>query len=298
MPSEAGKPRLLWLQGVTCNGNSHAFLNLPSLPALLERFELLYHPVLPSVRTLEEIVRCEDACDVLVFEGAFDPLLERAGMPVTRLLAHYGRTAAHIVTAGSCASYGGIFKLSAPERNSGVAFDGENPGGPLEAAERAKVVALPGCPVHPEWLGYTLTMLSEGRSVAVDALARPRELYSHLAHHGCTRNEYFEWKVDAKGFGLREGCLYYEQGCRGPMTRASCNRTLWNDVSSKTRIGTPCFGCTEPDFPRSDFFRTKTNMSIPADVPLGVPKRTYLTVAGVAKSFHIKRLESRLIDDD
>ena len=82
------------------------------------------------------------------------------------------------------------------------------------------------------------------------------------------------------------------------MTHASCNRTLWNGVGSKMRSGTPCFGCTEPDFPKMNFFVTKTNMSIPEEVPLGVSKRSYLTLTGIAKSFHIKRLESRLIDDD
>ena len=139
-------------------------------------------------------------------------------------------------------------------------------------------------------------MILANHRIVLDELHRPQELYAPLAHHGCTRNEYFEWKVDAKGFGLKEGCLYYEQGCRGPMTHASCNKILWNGVSSKTRVGTPCFGCTEPDFPRNENFATKTNMSIPQDVPIGVSKRAYLTIAGMAKTFHIKRLEGRLID--
>ena len=39
--------------------------------------------------------------------------------------------------------------------------------------------------------------------------------------------------------------LFYEQGCRGPMTHSSCNKILWNEVSSKTRVGMPCIGCTE-----------------------------------------------------
>ena len=80
------------------------------------------------------------------------------------------------------------------------------------------------------------------------------------------------------------------------MTHASCNTILWNEVSSKTRVGTPCFGCTEPEFPRNNLFATKTNMSIPVDIPLGISKRSYLTLAGVAKTFHIKRLEGKLID--
>jgi len=297
MPSRPTKPRLIWLQGVTCNGNTHSFLNLPWLPQLLERFEIVHHPVLPSQQTLEEVVRCQSACDVLVFEGAYDPQMQRAGVGLEHLVSYYGAQARHVIAAGSCASFGGIFKLSAPERSSGLLHNASEPKGPLRS-DAAKVINLSGCPVHPEWLGYALQLIADTQPIALDALHRPRELYSHLAHHGCLRNEYFEWKVDAETFGRREGCLFYLQGCRGPMTHASCNRTLWNGVSSKMRVGTPCFGCTEPEFPRTDLFETKTNMSIPAEVPLGISKRSYLTLTGIAKSLHVKRLESRLIDDD
>ncbi len=298
MPCESSdrKPRLIWLQGVTCNGNTHSFLNLSYLPQLLKRYEILYHPSLPCSLSLNEIVKCTEQCDVLLFEGAYDPLMKRHEVLLSELLDYYGSQAEHIIGVGSCASFGGMFKQSAPERNSGLAFNESEAEGPMLSMVN-KVINLSGCPIHPEWLGYTLMMIADNKKVHVDTLNRPVELYSHLAHHGCTRNEYFEWKVDSKAFGLKEGCLFYEQGCRGPMTHASCNRILWNDVSSKTRSGTPCFGCTEPDFPRRNLFRTKTNMSIPAEMPVGIPMRSYLTMAGIAKTFHIKRLEGKLIDD-
>ncbi|WP_345976935.1 hydrogenase [Sulfurimonas sp. HSL3-7] len=294
--SDRDRPTLIWLQGVTCNGNTHSFLNLPYLPQLLAKYDLLYHPLLPASSTLSEVVQCKRPCDVLVFEGAYDPLMKRHEVLLSELLDYYGMRAGHIIGVGSCASFGGMFKASAPQRNSGLIFDESESSGPLLALKN-KVINLSGCPVHPEWLGYTLSMIADNKEIKVDTLHRPLELYSHLVHHGCTRNEYFEWKVDAKAFGLKEGCLFYLQGCRAPMTHASCNRILWNDVSSKTRSGTPCFGCTEPDFPRNDLFHTKTNMSIPEDVPLGVPKRSYLTITGIAKAFHIERLEGKLIDD-
>jgi len=295
VPSERNKPTLLWLQGVTCNGNTHSFFNLPYLSQLLERYEILHHPLLASQWTLQEVAACAAPCDVLVFEGAFDPLMKRAGTTLEELVAFYAGSATSVVAAGSCASFGGI--LGVRSRQSGLGFKKEKGTGPLHRMPH-KLINLPGCPLHPEWLGYTLMMIADGQPIAVDALQRPKALYSHMAHHGCIRNEYFEWKVDAKQFGLREGCLYYLQGCRGPMTHASCNRILWNEVSSKMRVGTPCFGCTEPDFPRRNLFETKTNMSIPEEVPTGVPKRSYFTLTGIAKSFHIKRLEERLIDDD
>jgi len=289
------KPTLLWLQGVTCNGNTHSFFNLPYLDTLLEKFELLYHPAIETEYTLADVASCTFSCDVIIFEGTYDPLFQRAGVNLEKILFHYAESAKQIIAAGSCASFGGIFKEVAPQRSSGILFNEEQKSGPLEKYSE-KIINLSGCPIHPEWMGYTLSMIVNDQKIFVDELHRPVELYSNLAHHGCTRNEYFEWKVDSKGFGLKEGCLFYEQGCRAPMTHASCNKILWNEVSSKTRIGTPCFGCTEPDFPRKNLFSTKTNMSIPQDVPLGVPKRSYLTMAGIAKTFHIKRLEGKLID--
>lgn len=290
------RPKLLWLQGVTCNGNTHSFLGYPQLSYLLETFEFLYHPILPASYTLEEIASCTHTCDILIFEGGYDPRMERAGVKLERLVAHYGSLAQHIIAAGTCASFGGMFKQSAPEYISGLGFDGGIEKGPC--SQSPKLINLSGCPIHPEWIAYTLRMIRDAKPILRDELHRPQELYSYLAHHGCTRNEYFEWKVDAEHFGTKEGCLFYGQGCRGPMTHASCNKILWNDVSSKTRAGSPCFGCTEPDFPRIHMFETKTNMSIPQDVPVGISKRSYLTLAGIAKSFHIPRLEKRLIDDN
>ena len=291
----AKKPRLLWLQGVTCNGNTHSFLNLENLENLLNSFEILSHPSLPATQDFTTITKCQTECDIFIFEGTYDPLMQRNGVSLENLVNYYANQATTVIALGSCASFGGVFKASAPERNSGLIFNEKEEYGPL-LERKNKVINLSGCPIHPEWLGYTLRMLLKKQALQLDSLHRPIELYSNLAHHGCTRNEYFEWKVDSDNFGEKEGCLFYKQGCRAPMTHASCNKILWNTVSSKTRVGTPCFGCTEPDFPRQNLFTTKTNMSIPQDVPLGVPKRSYLTLTGIAKTFTIDRLEGKLID--
>jgi hydrogenase small subunit len=291
----AKKPRLLWFQGLTCNGNTHSFFNLTNLEQLLDKFEILSHPSLASSLSFDAVTSLRESCDIFIFEGTYDPMMRRNGVLLKDVLEHYAKDASFIIGAGSCASFGGMFKASSPERNSGLIFNEEKSYGPL-LKYKDKVINLSGCPIHPEWLGFILNMILNKREIELDELHRPIELYSNLAHHGCTRNEYFEWKIDADAFGEKEGCLFYKQGCRAPMTHSSCNKILWNDVNSKTRAGTPCFGCTEPDFPRSNLFTTKTNMSMPETVPLGVPKRSYFTLAAIAKTFHVKRLEGKLID--
>ncbi len=292
------KPKLLWLQSISCNGNTHSFLNHPELFSILAHFELIHHPVLESNYSLQEVIKGEAPCDVLILEGSFvQEGFLKAGVEVSSTIEHYAKKAKHIITAGTCATFGGIFKQKEPDKISGFAFDIEEKTVRYETYA-SKLISLSGCPIHPRWLSFVLLMVAKGKKVEIDRLHRPVELYGYTTHMGCTRNEYFEWKVDAENFGLKEGCLFYEQGCQAPYTRGSCNKILWNDTSSKTRVGTPCFGCTEATFPQSSLFTTKTNMGIPAKMPLGVPRRAYLTLTGVTKSFKIKRFSTRLLEYD
>jgi hydrogenase small subunit len=297
MPSNPAKLQIIWLQGITCNGNTHSFLNDPSLGTLLDSVEFIHHPLLPCQKTLKELVKKLPKSDIVIFEGAYSASFERAGVAMETLLMALASKSKHIIALGSCASFGGIFKEASSEHISGILFDKEQENGPLRSM-REKVIMLSGCPTHPKWLSFVLDMILLEKKILVDEYRRPKELYGYLVHNGCLRNEYFEWKVDSDTFGTKEGCLFYAQGCQGPMTHGSCNKILWNEVSSKTRSGTPCVGCTEPSFPKRELFTTKTYMSIPADMPLGIPKRSYLALAGAAKSFHIKRLEGKLIDDN
>jgi len=292
------KPKLLWLQSITCNGNAHSFFNHPNFFTILSSFELIHHPFLDTNFSLEEVLIGDLDCDILILEGSFRQKgMLKQNREVLDVAIEYANKSKHIITVGTCASFGGVFKEKDPDNISGFCFDRDEKTIRYDTY-RDKLISLSGCPVHPQWLSFVLMMLANKKEIILDELHRPKELYSSTVHLGCTRNEYFEYKIDTKGFGLREGCLFYEQGCQAPYTRGSCNTILWNEVSSKTRVGTPCFGCTEPSFPNSKLFDTKTNMGIPATMPLGIPRRAYLTLTGVAKSFKIKKFEERILDYD
>ncbi|WP_200763037.1 hydrogenase [Nitrosophilus alvini] len=294
----AQKAKIIWLQGVTCNGNTHSFLNYEGFERFFQRYDLLYHPLFDTELGINDLSKFEENFDFLILEGAVtgNEEFKRGKTSFAKLFEKLAKKARYILAAGSCASYGGVFKEYDPENITGIVFDKESKRGIFKEYEN-KTVNIPGCPLHPEWLITVLDMLSIGKMPHLDEYLRPKELYAYLAHDGCIRNEYFEWKIDVKDFGYKEGCLYYEHGCRGPMTHASCNKILWNSVSSKTMAGMPCIGCTEPDFPKTELFETKKYMSIPAELPFGIPKRAYLTVTGITKAFKIDRLEKRLIDD-
>ncbi len=296
--SSQSKPKLLWLQSITCNGNTHSFLNHPELFSILSNYEVVHHPVLEGSYLMDDVIMGTVPCDVLILEGSFvDKGFLKDGVEVSSLIHTYAMKAKHVISAGTCATFGGIFKQKDPENISGFCFDLEKRTSRYKTYA-SKLISLPGCPLHPKWLSYVLLMIANKNKIAIDTLHRPVELYGYTVHTGCTRNEYFEWKIDTKNFGFKEGCLFYEQGCQGPYTRGSCNKILWNDISSKTRVGTPCFGCTEPTYPQVSLFSTKTNMGIPATMPLGVPRRAYLTLTGVVKSFKIKRFSEKLLEYD
>ncbi|MFK5881957.1 MAG: Ni/Fe hydrogenase [Sulfurospirillum sp.] len=289
------KQTIIWIQGITCNGDSHSFFNYSQMKSFAKNFEILYHPLLVMDYDLETILKSNENYDYLIVEGSFTKVKEyvdRRGYSFSELIDNLAKRAKYIICAGSCASFGGLFRIRDEENIYGALYAGEERGGYWD--KNHKVINIPGCPMHPKWLIDTLFALKNGKVLLLDEYLRPKEIYSYFVHHGCMRNEYFEWKIDTKNFGEKEGCLFYDHGCRGPMTHANCNKILWNEVSSKTRAGSPCLGCTEPDFPRDNVYETKKYMSLPA-TPVGVSKRAYYSITGVAKSFKIDRLEKRLI---
>ncbi len=290
------KKTIVWIQGITCNGDSHSFFNYPGMKNFAKNFDIVYHPLLLSDYSLDSILKSTQRFDYLIVEGSFTKVrdyIDRGGHSFEELIENLSKRVEYIICAGSCASFGGIFAQRDKQNITGALFRAEEEGGYWD--KNKKVINIPGCPLHPKWLVDTLFMLKDGNTVLLDEYLRPKEEFSYLVHHGCLRNEYFEWKIDTKNFGEKEGCLFYEQGCRGPMTHANCNKILWNEVSSKTRAGSPCLGCTEPDFPRDNVYETKTLMSLPL-APYGISKRAYYTVTGIAKSFKIDRLEKKLIE--
>lgn len=290
---------LLWLQGLACSGNTQSFLCAedPPVEEILKGFNVLFHPVLSREAGREEVVRRVlegEKLDVFIFEGAVGP-------DMSGTVRELASRAEFVVAVGNCAVFGNIPALY-DSKITGLQYRFKNRGGLLGESFRSRsgypVINLSGCPTHPSWIAYVLLSIKNGRDMPLDDFGRPKELYSYLTHHGCIRNEYFEWKVEAEEFGRKEGCLFYYLGCRGPMTHSSCNRILWNWVSSKTRAGVPCFGCTEYDFPRENLFETKHAMGVPEELPIGVSNRGYILLSGIAKTFAPERLKGKLIDED
>jgi len=304
---------LLWLQGGACSGNTMSFLNAeePSVCDLVTDFgiNIVWHPSLGMElgdrlqELLHGLISGAMPLDILVFEGTVVQAPNGtgqwnrfAGRAMKDWVGELAQVANHVVAIGDCASWGGIPATAPnPSESIGLQFLKRNHGGFLGKEYRSKagfpVINIPGCPAHPDWITQILVAIATGRAgdLSLDDLQRPKTFFSSFTQTGCTRNMHFSYRVSATEFGQRKGCLFFDLGCRGPMTHSPCNRILWNRQSSKTRAGMPCMGCTEPEFPHNDLapgtvFRTQTVMGLPKNLPSGIDKIGYIKLMTAAKA--------------
>ena len=304
---------LYWLQCGACGGDSMALLGVES-PDLVEALgflgiEVLWHPSLSNGSSmehealLEELLNGARPLDILVLEGSIIRGPGGTGMydtwggkPKKDLVHGLARQAGAVVAAGTCASFGGIGSDGEIEA-TGAQFLKRQSGGFLGQGFRSKqgipVINLPGCPCHGDTLLHTLGELAAGRAPDLNQRQAPREFFDMLVHQGCVRNEYHEYRVEERDFGER-GCLFFFLGCRGPLAYGPCNKLLWNRRSSRTRVGVPCVGCTDPDFPQTfPFFQTPSIADVPLELPSGVDRAHYLAYKVMAAEAAPERLTGR-----
>lgn len=310
---------LLWLQSGGCGGCSMSLLGAegPDLITMLETvdIELLWHPSLSEqtgaeVRALlQRIIDGEITLDLLCIEGSLmrGPngsgrfhLFGGTGIPMIEWVEKLSAKARYTLAIGSCAAYGGITSAGDNLTDAtGLQFEGELRGGLLGSDYRSRgdlpVVNVSGCPVHPNWVTETLIELAlgEGGEERLDGLARPRLYADQLVHHGCTRNEYYEYKASAEHPG-QQGCMMEHLGCLGTQAHGDCNTRPWNGEGSCTRGGYACINCTSPEFeePRHAFMETPKIAGIPVGLPTDMPKAWFVALASLSKAATPERLRT------
>ncbi len=166
-------------------------------------------------------------------------------------LGVFSEHASQIIAVGTCASYGGIPAA------------GPNPTGAMGVTDALNhigqpkgVINIPGCPIHPDWLVGTLISALTGQTINLDEKGRPLTYYGKKIHD--SGNCPYKGGHEVHTLG-EKGCLK-EMGCKGPKTYADCFSRKWNSgqvgedgVNWCIEAGSPCIGCTEPQFPDGDF---------------------------------------------
>ncbi len=281
---------------------------------------LLWHPSLSLASgtevlgVLDDVLQGRTRLDVLCVEGSLlrGPngsgrfhLLAGTQQPMIDWVRRLAGVATQVVAVGSCAAWGGITAAGLnPTDACGLQFDNDHPGGLLGAGFRAAgglpVINVAGCPTHPGWVMDTLMALAAGlfTEADLDPLNRPRFYADQLVHHGCTRNEFYEFKASAeKPSDL--GCMMEHMGCKGTQAHADCNTRLWNGEGSCTRGGYACISCTEPGFqdPGHAFHATPKLAGIPIGLPTDMPKAWFVALASLSKSATPKRVKHNATAD-
>jgi len=265
LPAELGGVPVIWLQGQACSGCSVSLLNSVHYATIddlaVNTLDMKFHRTIMAGAGEPAVSAVEIAYDaggyVLVVEGAIPA--DRRGVfcelwPDENALdavRRFARRAAFVIAAGTCACYGGI-SGAAPNptgaRGLGTFFAG------------TPVINIPGCPVHPDWLvGVVAYLIANGQLPPLDGYGRPIDYFGTRIHSGrCPHRDAYNADIYASSLG-EEGCLLH-MGCRGRDTRADCGLRKWNadgpagsadqyGVSWCIQAGSPCYGCTQPDFP-------------------------------------------------
>ncbi len=315
---------VLWLQSGGCGGCTMSLLCSESrdLFGTLEAsgLRLLWHPSLSeesgaaAARLLARCASGEIALDVLCLEGALlrGPdgtgrfhIHAGSGLAMVEWVRRLAAVARYTVAIGSCAAFGGVVTAGDnPTDACGMQYESDIAGGLLGAGYRSRgglpVINVSGCPPHPGWITDTLTALALGAlgENDLDRYGRPRFFADSLVHHGCTRNEYYEFKASAhKASDL--GCLMENMGCKGTQAHADCNTRLWNGGGSCVRGGYACISCTEPGFeePGHPFAETPKIAGIPIALPTDMPKAWFVALAALSKSATPKRVRENAVAD-
>ena len=202
-----------------------------------------------ATQTLDECATQYNGQFILVIEGAVPTdangnyciIGELNGAPLTmqQAVLKYGPMAKYVVSAGTCASFGGI---SATGANTTACKSANTI---LTGKTTNPVVNLPGCPVHPTVLIQTLLDLILTGMPKLDGNNSPTKYFGNTIHSVCERKS--ASKVSTPGI---YGC-YKNIGCKGPDTKNDvCPAMKWNNGQAWCiGVNYPCIGCTNPNFP-------------------------------------------------
>ena len=315
---------VLWLQSGGCGGCTLSLLcaESPDLITTLEAggLRILWHPSLSeqtgaeALGLMERLAAGSEPLDILCVEGALlrGPngsgrfhLMAGSDTPMIDWVRRLAGRARQVVAVGTCAAYGGVTAGGPnPTDACGLQYEGVHPGGLLGAGFRSgsgmPVVNVAGCPTHPGWVLESLIALAAGelREADLDPFGRPRLYADHLVHHGCSRNEFYEYKASARA-PSDLGCMMEHLGCLGTQAHADCNTRPWNGTGSCTQGGYACINCTAPEFeePGHPFGHTPSIAGVPIGLPTDMPKAWFVALASLSKAATPERLRVNAVSD-
>ena len=248
------KVNLIWLEACGCSGNIISLLDgdAPDVnyffreivdvrydnSLMVPQGEAAYQQFLDTLDT--EFILVVEGAVSLKDEGVYNIVARHEGRAITgaEAVKLAGERAKHVLAVGTCASFGGP-SAARP-----------NPSGSIGVSQylQRKVINVPGCPSHPDWIMGTVAQLILFGDIELDNDGRPIIFYGVTIHDHCPRRSFFDNRIFADALGDKE-CMF-KLGCRGPVTRTDCPTRRWNErVNWPIGDNTPCIGCAQRGFP-------------------------------------------------
>ena len=315
----AKRLNLLWLQSGGCGGCTMSLLNAeqPNVFDALNssNINLLWHASLSDnannnfVEIINDITSGNIQLDLLCIEGAAVTGPEGSGgfhmvsgmnIPMMTLIEQLAQKAQYTLAIGSCTAYGGMSRTNKNQTEvKGLQYIASQKGGLLGrdylSQSDMPVINVAGCPAHPEWILHTIQAiaLNKFEQTDIDSVQRPKFYTEHLAHHGCPKNEYYEYKASADA-SAQAGCLMENLGCKATQAAADCNIRLWNGHGSCPKAGYACINCTAPGFeePGHTFCQTPKLAGIPIGLPTDMPKAWFIALSSLSKAATPERIKT------
>lgn len=251
------KPPLLWIEGQSCGGCTASALNstAPSFSELLlEMISLRFSESLSwgdnktLFARLDNVVK--EGKHIVIISGAI-PTAENGAFckvntktgpaAIGDFIKTNCESASAVIASGGCASNGGIMNSLSQFKVTPVS----------KLLRNKKVINIPGCPPHPDWLiGTIVSILIFSKLPQLDDNNRPTEFFSQLIHDNCPRRGSFEAGDFAESFnGAQSGKCLYKLGCKGMRTHADCPTRKWNQKQNWCiQSNSLCIGCASEDF--------------------------------------------------
>ncbi len=246
---------------------------------------------------LESVADGRTSLVILCVEGAIAgaggtgryQMLSGTGHSLMHWVQRIAGRARHVVAVGTCAAYGAgsarqaatrpmpwVCNMTALIRAVSATHVAERFGRAGDQRGR-----LP----HPSRLGdRNADDASRGESVALDGYGRPRFYADHLVHHGCPKNEFYEYKASAHNLS-EQGCMMEKPRLHRHPGRWRLQHQAVEWRGSCTRAGYPCINCTAPLFedPRHAFVETPKIAGIPVGLPTDMPKAWFMALASLSR---------------
>jgi hydrogenase small subunit len=272
---------ILWIsEGMSCDGDTVS-MTAAAQPSI-EDVVLGLIPGIPKVHVHNKVLAYETGEDflkpfrdaaagllapfVLVIEGSIpneringegywsafgtDPVTGQP-IPFNTWIDWLAPKAWAVVTAGTCAAYGGIHAMAGnPTGSMGLA---DYLGWDFRSTAGIPIVNIPGCPVQPDNFMETLVWLlhqAAGKApmIPLDDKLRPTWLFGKTVHEGCDRAGYYEQGDFAYDYNTPR--CQVKIGCWGPVVNCNVPKRGWMaGIGGCPNVGGICIGCTMPGFP-------------------------------------------------